>query len=532
MVGRSNSGPTATCGSVDRIMTVTFLNRQFLTSAPETAKMASLFPSLGRAAIRVPSANFVCRQCAHQRPRVAALVRARGYAAMPSKPMPAASMPPKGELSQEFFKASQSSSRDRSSSSSSFPEVSSKAVAYWLLGSAASVFGIVVFGGLTRLTESGYARSLLSSLLNCILTCILFRLSITEWKPVTGSLPPLSQADWESEFEKYRASPEYKLLNPHMELVDFKKIYYMEWTHRVWGRVVGLSFVLPTIYFIARRRVSPRMALNLVGISGLIGFQGIIGWWMVKSGLKDDLFAPGSHPRVSQYRLSAHLGTAFICYTWMVASALSILRTRRLVADPAAAMKAISALQNPVLSRFRTLAMSLGGLTFVTAMSGALVAGLDAGLIYNEFPFMGNGLTPPTSELFDEFYSRKEDHSDLWWRNMLENPSTVQLNHRIMATATFTSVIALFAYSRSGRLAAVLPPSVKKAMTGCVHLALMQVTLGICTLLWLVPVPLAAAHQAGALALLTGVLTLGHRMRVPPSTLRMIQKRLQQAPKQ
>ena len=144
---------------------------------------------------------------------------------------------------------------------------------------------------------------------------------------MTGSLPPMSAADWESEFEKYRASPEFKLLNPHMTLSEFKKIYFMEWTHRLWGRFIGMSFVLPTLYLIARRRVTPKMAVNLLGISGLIGFQGFIGWWMVKSGLKDDLFAPGSHPRVSQYRLTAHLATAFVCYSWMLLSGLAVLRT-------------------------------------------------------------------------------------------------------------------------------------------------------------------------------------------------------------
>ena len=351
-------------------------------------------------------------------------------------------------------------------------------------------------------------------------------LSITEWKPVTGSLPPMSQDDWESEFAKYRASPEYKLLNSNMTLDEFKKIYYMEWTHRLWGRAIGLSFVLPTIYLIARRRVSPRMAVNLVGISSLIGFQGFIGWWMVKSGLKDDLLEPGSHPRVSQYRLTAHLATAFICYAWMLLSGLTILRTRRIIADPAVATKALAALQKPAIAPFRRLVTALTVLTFTTIMSGALVAGLDAGMIYNEFPYMGIGITPPSSELWDKFYCRRDDASDLWWRNLLENPSTVQLDHRILAVTTFCAIIALFAYSRRRRVAAALPKSAKKGMVGVVHLALLQVTLGISTLIYMVPVPLAAAHQAGSLALLTGVLVLGHRLRVPRATLARLQKQL------
>ena len=275
-----------------------------------------------------------------------------------------------------------------------FPETSSNVVAYWLLGSAASVFGIVVFGGLTRLTESG--------------------LSITEWKPVTGSLPPMSDADWESEFTKYKASPEYKQLNPHMDLRDFKKIYYMEWIHRIWGRVVGLSFVIPAAYLVARRKVSARMSLRLVGIAGLIGFQGFIGWWMVKSGLKDDLFAPGSHPRVSQYRLTAHLGTAFICYVAMLWNGLTILRTNRLLNSLPTSAQTLSTLSDARLAPFKRSVFLLSLLVFCTAMSGGLVAGLDAGLIYNEFPYMGLGLTPPKSELFSDFYSRAPDKSDIW----------------------------------------------------------------------------------------------------------------------
>ena len=172
----------------------------------------------------------------------------------------------------------------------------------------------------------------------------------------------MSQQDWEDEFDKYRASPEFKMINSDMDLAEFKKIYYMEWTHRIWGRVIGLTFVLPTVYFIARRRVTARMAWNLIGISGLIGFQGFIGWWMVKSGLKDDLFAPGSHPRVSQYRLTAHLATAFMCYAWMLVSGLGVLRTRRLLADPAAAMKLIETLKNPAITPFRRSVFALTAL--------------------------------------------------------------------------------------------------------------------------------------------------------------------------
>ncbi|KAI1141289.1 COX15-CtaA-domain-containing protein [Hypoxylon sp. FL0543] len=467
--------------------------------------MSLLIPGLRRAAPKLASSQFVCRQCLRQQPRAA-----------PSRILQSlqrrhASTESQARFARYFTStavptATATADAASQAAKSAFPETSSKSVAYWLIGSAASVFGIVVFGGLTRLTESG--------------------LSITEWKPVTGSLPPLTQADWESEFDKYRASPEFRLLNSHMDLEEFKKIYYMEWTHRLWGRLIGLSFVLPTAYFIARRRVTPRVAAHLVGISALIGFQGFIGWWMVKSGLKDDLFAPGSHPRVSQYRLAAHLATAFVCYSWMLLVGLRILRAKRLLADPASAAKLVAALKNPAIAPFRRSVSALTALVFTTVLSGALVAGLDAGLIYNEFPKMGLGLAPPKSELWDKFYCRKEDGSDLWWRNMLENPSLVQLDHRILATTTFCAILALFAYSRTGRVAAALPKSAKKGTMGIVHLVSLQVALGISTLIYMVPISLAAAHQAGSLALLTGVLVLGHRLRVPKSTLTLVQKRL------
>jgi heme a synthase len=356
------------------------------------------------------------------------------------------------------------------------------------------------------------------------------RLSITEWRPVTGSLPPISLSDWQSEFDKYRASPEFKLLNPHMTLEEFKKIYYMEWGHRLWGRFVGLSFVIPAIYFVSRRKVSAPMSLRLLGISGLIGFQGALGWYMVKSGLKDDLFAPGSHPRVSQYRLTAHLGAAFICYTAMLWNGLTILREKALLSHPSRGLAQLQHLKLPLLSPFRKASFALLLLVFTTAMSGGLVAGLDAGMIYNEFPRMGTGFHPPKSELFDKFYSRKEDGSDLWWRNMLENPSTVQLDHRILAMTTFTAVLSLWAYTRLNKgVRGALPNSARKGMLGVVHLLLFQVALGISTLIYLVPTPLAAMHQAGALGLLTGTLVLGNRIWVPKRSLMLVQQRLKQA---
>lgn len=313
-----------------------------------------------------------------------------------------------------------------------------------------------------------------------------------------------------------------------MTLSEFKSIYYMEWIHRLWGRFVGLSFVLPAAYFVATRKVSTPMMLRLGGIAGLIGFQGFLGWWMVKSGLKDDLFAPGSQPRVSQYRLTAHLGAAFVCYTAMLWNGLAILRSNRLLADPESATKTLATLRDPGLKVFRRSVAGLAVLVFCTAMSGGLVAGLDAGLIYNEFPKMGLGLAPPKSELFSDFYSHREDSSDIWWRNALENPSLVQLDHRILATTTFSSVMALWAYSYTPTMRKLLPRMARKGVHGVVGFVFLQVTLGISTLIYLVPVPLASAHQAGSLALLTWVMVLGSRVWNPSRTAKLIARTLSQ----
>lgn len=344
---------------------------------------------------------------------------------------------------------------------------------------------------------------------------------------MTGSLPPTSDHDWDLEFTKYRSSPEFKLLNPNMTLSEFKSIYFMEWTHRIWGRIVGITFLLPSIYFITRRRVSAVMATRLLGIAGLIGFQGVLGWWMVKSGLKDDLFAPGSHPRVSQYRLTAHLGTAFICYTAMLWNGLSILRTHKLLKDPTVADSVIATLRRPELRIFRRSVAALAILVFCTAMSGGLVAGLDAGLIYNEFPYMGDGIIPPRTELLSDFYSHTPEKTDIWWRNFLENPSLVQLDHRILATTTFCSVMGLWTYTKlSPMMRKLLPAACKRGMHGVVGFVSLQVILGISTLIYLVPLPLASAHQAGSLALLSSVIILGSRSWIPGRAARLVAQRL------
>jgi heme a synthase len=350
----------------------------------------------------------------------------------------------------------------------------------------------------------------------------------------------MSEADWAAEFLKYQSSPEFHLLNSRMTLEEFKQIYWMEWIHRLWGRVIGISFVAPAVYFVARRKVSKLMAGRLLAIAGLIGFQGFIGWWMVKSGLKDDLFAPGSHPRVSQYRLTAHLGAAFIVYLSMYWNGVAICRNNALLKNTNLLQisESLKSYHHPILRRFKVATVLLCALVFTTAMSGALVAGLDAGLIYNDFPFMGGRLTPPKSELYDPFYSHvppdaNGKHSDLVWRNMLENPSLVQLDHRILAVSAFTACLALYAYSRRPNVAAQLNAS-KVVPKGAVHAvlgaALLQVTLGISTLLYLVPTTLASLHQAGALALLTATVNLWQRSTFPRHAARVFERRVKTDP--
>lgn len=387
--------------------------------------------------------------------------------------------------------------------------VSHSAVGWWLIGTSGLVFGIVVLGGLTRLTESG--------------------LSITEWKPVTGAIPPLNQTEWEEEFDKYKNSPEFKQLNSHITLEEFKFIFSMEWGHRLMGRTIGVLFILPALYFWLTGKLSGHVKWKVVGLTGLLGLQGAIGWWMVKSGLDEEqLLERKSKPTVSQYRLTTHLGAAFLMYLGVLWTGFEILNENKWVKgstslNPQVIKTLFDQLQNPALKRIRTLSTGLLCLTFITAMSGGMVAGLDAGLIYNTFPHMGDDWIPSQNELFSDVFSRVSDQSDLWWRNLLENPTTVQLVHRIMATTTFFSVVALHMYAVKRK--AIIPKSAQKMLHTVMGVVSFQVALGITTLIYLVPVPLAAAHQAGALALLTTVLAFCSRLKKPrPQTIAYINK--------
>ncbi|KAG0003490.1 Cytochrome c oxidase assembly protein cox15 [Entomortierella chlamydospora] len=365
-------------------------------------------------------------------------------------------------------------------------------VGYWMFTISAMTFGIVVLGGLTRLTESG--------------------LSIVEWNLIKGMKPPRSQAEWEEEFEKYKQFPEYKLLNHGMSLEEFKRIFYYEWSHRMLGRAIGAAFILPGIFFAARGMLSKSIARRSLIIGGLIGFQGALGWYMVKSGLDEQLMStPGATPRVSQYRLAAHLGSAFLIYAGTFMTGLKILTDYKI--SKGAYESLAAAINNPILKRFKGAAHGIVALVFMTALSGAFVAGLDAGLVYNEFPLMGGRLMPPVNELFDSHYLHKNDHPTLGlWRNMFDNQVTVQFNHRVLATSTFTAISALFLYSRN----LPLPLHARLGVNILLGVACGQVGLGIATLLYMVPVSLGTAHQAGSLTLLTAAMYLMHSLKKVP----------------
>ncbi|GAA6007025.1 hypothetical protein JCM10207_009174 [Rhodosporidiobolus poonsookiae] len=381
------------------------------------------------------------------------------------------------------------------------PVLTSPIVARYLFLIAGLVFAIVVVGGMTRLTESG--------------------LSITEWNVIKGVKLPLSRAEWEEEFEKYKLTPEFKINNSHMNVDDFKKIYMWEWSHRILGRIIGITFLAPIPYFIARGKLARGAALALFGIASLIGGQGALGWYMVKSGLDaqsvQDL---GGVPRVSQYRLAAHLGMAFLVYAaclrmgWGVGRDWKLVKKMQGLGGWKTVEETLAGLNSKAAGRTRVLVTALSALVFVTAMSGAFVAGLDAGLIYNEWPLMGGRLHPPSYELNKDFYCRKADKSDRW-RNFFENPTTVQFDHRMLAYTTFFSVVGLFFYARRPAIKSQLPPTTYRLIKGSMHMAVLQLTLGITTLLYLVPTHLAATHQAGSLVLLSLVLAAGASLRRP-----------------
>jgi cytochrome c oxidase assembly protein subunit 15 len=334
-----------------------------------------------------------------------------------------------------------------------------KPIAIWLFICCALVFAMVVVGGVTRLTGSG--------------------LSIVEWQPLIGTIPPLSQEDWEVLLEKYRQIPQYEEVNKGMTLDEFKGIFWWEYFHRLLGRAIGIVYFIPFIYFVIRKQVNRQLGLKLLGIFALGGLQGLMGWYMVMSGLVDNIY-------VSQYRLTAHLGLAFVIYAAMFWVATGLLSSENSLQRDRATLQSL-----------RRFSLSITTLIFIMVLSGGLVAGIHAGLAYNTFPLMDGYLIP--TDLFV---------LEPWYRNFFENMATVQFDHRMIAwllallVPLFWFKTRKYSLSSSERLAC--------------HLILMmlavQISLGIATLLLVVPVPLAAAHQAGAMLLFTAALWANRKL--------------------
>jgi cytochrome c oxidase assembly protein subunit 15 len=337
-------------------------------------------------------------------------------------------------------------------------QLSRRQIAGWLGVCCVLVFLMVVVGGVTRLTHSG--------------------LSMVEWKPLVGTIPPLSQTQWDEVFQKYQTTPEYLHVNRGMSLDEFKGIFWWEYFHRLLGRAIGLVFLLPLLFFFARGKIDGALALRLAGIFMLGALQGAVGWFMVKSGLVDD-------PRVSQYRLTAHLGLALAIYAAMLWTALGLLKPSGAPADDPR-------------RRLGNCALGLAALIFLMSLSGGFVAGIRAGFAYNTFPLMNGNLVPPELLILEP-----------WWLNLFNNMATVQFNHRMIAWLLMVLVPAFWLMTRS----VPLPPRARLATHILLAMLAIQVTLGISTLLLIVPVPLAAAHQGGAVLLLTAALWAGHELR-------------------
>lgn len=315
---------------------------------------------------------------------------------------------------------------------------------------------MVVVGGMTRLTHSG--------------------LSIVEWQPIVGAIPPLTEADWAETFAKYQRTPEFRQRNHDMTLAGFKGIFWWEYFHRLLGRVIGVVFLLPFLYFLARRRIDARLGVKLAGIFVLGGLQGALGWYMVKSGLVDD-------PRVSSVRLAAHLGLAFLIYASMLWVALGLM------AAPAA----------PARRGLVRHAGALLALIFAMVMSGALVAAIKAGYAYNTFPLMNGEWLPAEILVIDP-----------WWMNLTHNMATVQFIHRWLAMLIAAVVVALWWRIRAD---GAVSPRARAWSHALLAATALQVAIGIATLLLRVPLALAALHQSGAVVVFTCAIVLAHALR-------------------
>jgi cytochrome c oxidase assembly protein subunit 15 len=335
--------------------------------------------------------------------------------------------------------------------SSAVQQQHNRQVAYWLITCAAVIFGMILLGGVTRLTDSG--------------------LSMVDWKPIKGIIPPITQADWQAMFLKYQQYPEYQKTNFAMTLAEFKPIFMYEYLHRMLGRFIGLLFAVPFLFFYLKKRIAPGLTPRLLVLLVLGGSQGLLGWYMVKSGLVDN-------PHVSQYRLTAHLGMAVFIYGFIFWTILDLL--------------APEYKQPAQLKRF---SYSLSGLIFLMILSGGLVAGTRAGIPYPTWPLMGDSFIP------SGLYSTQP-----FWLSAFEDMLTIQFNHRMFA---YLIVILVCSFSYKA-LRSKLQGPLKMAIYCFLGLLVLQVVLGISTLIFYIPVPVAAAHQVCAVALLSVSLFVSH----------------------
>jgi cytochrome c oxidase assembly protein subunit 15 len=339
----------------------------------------------------------------------------------------------------------------------SAPHHSPHLVRAWLYAVAGLVFAMVIVGGATRLTDSG--------------------LSITEWQPLLGAIPPLSAADWADAFAKYQAIPEYQIVNKGMSLGEFQFIYWWEWSHRFLGRLIGVAFIVPFIVLWLAGRIERAMVPRLVGLFVLGGLQGGLGWFMVKSGLVERV-------DVSQYRLAAHLTVAALIYAALIWVGLGLGRPPRSLANNRAAV----------------MALAIVVLVLVQSAAGAFVAGLDAGMGYNTWPLMEGQMVPDGLLIMQPA-----------WRNIFENAMTVQFDHRMLAY-----VVALAIAVHAARVVAQGGPAQPaRSAAVLVVVVVAQVALGIATLIHQVPISLGLVHQGGALILLAAALWHLHVLTCP-----------------
>jgi len=357
-------------------------------------------------------------------------------------------------------------------------------VGKWILGTGMSVVGMIHVGGVTRLTQSG--------------------LSMTTWSPL-GTLPPITREEWETEFSRYKKFPEWQQ-RKHMTLSEFKFIYGWEYGHRMLGRAVGLAFIMPWAYFSAKRLIPKGYQKRMFGLLAMGGTQGLVGWWMVKSGLGNDRLGDTHEIRVRPVRLAAHLSMAVATYGALLWTGLDILGLphQKEMAQKASKLFCAESLRQAL--RLRAGSIFLTSLTGLTIVSGALVAGNDAGRAYNTFPKMDEEWIP--SEIAE---------LTPWYRNLKENTATVQFNHRVLGVSTAAAAFGLVGLSLAGpgkaKSIARFTPQVRMGVYAVATTAFGQMLLGITTLLQYVPLSLAAAHQVGSIVVFSSGIYLTHSLR-------------------